>query len=137
LFDNGLRDAINNPAQAYLLSASYVDNLPLDDNFQFALEVASEAQIAFLATDPDQEAIAESRSALYEALSEQFDADTLIQLQVLLASIDLWEAETLGYTDSASWEATQELLITMGSLSNEIELSDAYTNEFVPTLMED
>ena len=137
LFDNGLRDAINNPAEAYLLSVNYVDNLPLDDDLREALESASESQIEFLATEPNNEAIAESRISLYEALSEQFEAQTLIQFQVLLASIELWETEILGYTDAISWEITQELLITMGSLSNEIELDNAYTNAFVPSSMDD
>lgn len=132
MFDRGLRDSINNPAEAYLLSALYVDNLPLDDEFRTALEEASEAQIEFLATNPNREAIAQSRVDLYQSLSQQFDADMLIQFQVLLASIDLWDAEQLGYTDPASWEATQDLLITMDSLSNEIDLEDAYTNQFVP-----
>lgn len=137
MFDRGLRDSINNPAEAYLLSASYVDNLPLDDDFRTALEDASEAQIEFLATNPDREAIAQSRVDLYDSLRAQFDANTLIQFQVLLATIDLWDAEQLGYTDPASWEATQELLITMESLPNELDLEDAYTNQFVPDAQED
>ncbi|MBZ0277118.1 MAG: ABC transporter substrate-binding protein, partial [Anaerolineae bacterium] len=78
-FDAGLRDAINNPAEAYLLSVKYVDNLPLDDAFKSALEAEAAAQDIFLSSGPDRDAIAASRAALLERLSAQFDAETLLQ----------------------------------------------------------
>jgi NitT/TauT family transport system substrate-binding protein len=52
--------------------------------------------------------------------------------EVLEASLDLWEAETLGYTDAASWDRTQEILLEMGLLDEPIEnLAAAYSNEFI------
>jgi len=41
-FDHGVRDAINNPAEAYLLSAKYIDGLPLTDDLKTALKKTSE-----------------------------------------------------------------------------------------------
>ncbi len=52
--------------------------------------------------------------------------------EVLEASLDLWRAETLGYTEAATWERTEELLLEMGLLDEPVvDLEDAYTNEFI------
>lgn len=51
---------------------------------------------------------------------------------VLDASLPLWEADTPGVTDPASWQQTQEVLLQMGFLDQPVDnLEDAYTNEFV------
>lgn len=132
-FEQGLNDAVNNPAEAYLLSLPYVDNLPASDEFIAALTEASEAQVEFLATDPSDEEIAQSRADLYAQLSEEFESAELLQLQVLLATIDLWVAETLGETDPASWFTTALVLQDMGILTEEASLEGAYTNDYLPT----
>jgi NitT/TauT family transport system substrate-binding protein len=51
---------------------------------------------------------------------------------VLLASLDFWRADTLGLTEEASWQRTQDLLIEMGLLDKPVtDLPAAFTNEFV------
>ncbi|MFQ5398022.1 MAG: ABC transporter substrate-binding protein [Anaerolineae bacterium] len=51
---------------------------------------------------------------------------------VLEASLSMWEAKTLGQTDIASWENTQELLLNIGLLDAPVEnLEAAFTNEFI------
>lgn len=134
-FDRALADVINNPAAAYLLSVPFVDGLPLSDELQVALEVEAEMQREFLATAPDADAITASRDAMLARLGAEFAPEELIQLRVLLATIPLWEAETLGATDAESWQVTQDVLIFMEVLGAEIDLSAAYTNDFVPGLM--
>jgi NitT/TauT family transport system substrate-binding protein len=134
-FHKGLRDTINNPAEAYLLSAKYIDGLPLTDDLKAALEVQSAAVQDIWNADPQmtREAAKDARTALYTGLSGTFDTTTLLQMQVLLASIDLWDADRLGYSDESSWDVTQDTLVSMGLLSAPAStLSDAYTNEFVP-----
>lgn len=131
-FDAGLRDVINNPAQAYLFSAAYVENLPMTDAFRTALEATAVAQAEFLATNPNRAAVAESRAALLEGLAAEFDEPTLIQFRVLLATIDLWDADRLGYSEASSWDVTQRVLIDMEFLKEPIDLSLAFTDEFVP-----
>jgi hypothetical protein len=42
-----------------------------------------------------------------------------------------YQVEPYGYTDPASWENMQSLLIKMGLLSAELDLSAAFTNEFI------
>jgi NitT/TauT family transport system substrate-binding protein len=140
-FDAGLRDAINNPAEAYLLSASYVEGLLTDEiaDFRAALEAAAAAQTEFLSTNPDREAITASRAAMRETLGAQFGNAALLQFDVLLASIALWDAEQLGYSDSTAWEAMQDTLLVITDavsgtpiLAEATDLAGAFTNEFVP-----
>lgn len=118
-FDRALADTIANPAEAYLLSAAYIENLPLSDEFTSALtEIASESENQ----DAEQ----------YDALSESFTAEELLQLQVLLATLDLWEADQMGFSDPESWQATQDALLAANAVSEEIDLEAAFTNEFLP-----
>jgi NitT/TauT family transport system substrate-binding protein len=52
--------------------------------------------------------------------------------EVLEASLEMWEAETLGYTEAATWDRTQEILLEMGLLDEPVEnLDAAYSNEFI------
>lgn len=127
-YDSGLHDTINNPAEAYLLSAAHVDGLPMPDDLRAVLEREAAA------AEPldSVEARAQYRADLLETLNAETDGTALLQFEVLLRSIDMWDAERLGYSDMASWEVTQETLISMGLLAAPIDLSAAFTNEFVP-----
>jgi NitT/TauT family transport system substrate-binding protein len=131
-YNDALALTINNPAQAYLLSASLIEGLPLSDDLETALELLAEQQTTFLETEPDTETLYASHQAMYETLAAQFDADTLIQFQVLLASIPLWNAEQLGYSDLASWENMQDTLIALEQLGEPVDLESIFTNEFLP-----
>lgn len=135
-FNSALALTINNPARAYLMSASYIEGLPLSDEFGAALEALAEEQDTFLASNPEREAVAESRLAMYESLVEDFDADTLLQFEILLASIELWDAEQLGVTDADSWVNMQDTLLALGHLTDAVELENLYTNEFLPEVDE-
>lgn len=51
---------------------------------------------------------------------------------VLDASLPLWEAEQLGYTDAAAWQETHDVLLEMGLLESPLNnLDQMYTNEFI------
>ena len=128
-----LQAVIDNPAAAYLASLKHVDSLPVDEALQNALESAAERQDEFLASNPARDDIAESRRQLAFELSERFDGAALTQLHVLLNTIELWDAERLGYSELASWEAMRDTLDFMGFLDDDIDnLQDAFTNKFVP-----
>ncbi len=58
-------------------------------------------------------------------------ADATIQQQVLATSITFWQAEKLGYSDPTAWENMQQVLLKMGLLSQPLDLSQAFTNEFI------
>lgn len=135
-FNAGLRDTINNPAEAYLLSAKYVDNLVPSDLFGDVLEIAAGDQTQFLAEVPSRDDITASRATMLETLSGQFEAADLLQFQVLLNTIYLWDTDQLGYSDIVSWETAQETLLTMGFLEETTDLTAAFTNDFLPAVEE-
>lgn len=60
------------------------------------------------------------------------------RMNVLQASLGLWQAETLGLTAPASWEKTEEILIASGLLDAPVaDLEAAYTNRFVLAIAEE
>lgn len=59
-------------------------------------------------------------------------ADPTIQKAVLNASIDLWQADRMGYSEPQSWSNMQDVLLQMGLLSSTLDLEQAFTNQFVP-----
>ncbi len=76
--------------------------------------------------DPDR---AFEVSKKYVENLDQADQD--IQREVLDASIAFWRAEQPGYTAPQAWENMQAILLDMGLLSQELDLTKAYTNEFI------
>ncbi|MDX2163469.1 MAG: ABC transporter substrate-binding protein [bacterium] len=135
-YHNGLRDVIQNPAQAYLISAAYVENLPLTDADRAVLENGSDMATTFIAgtltPDANIEQFAAFHAQLADTLIPQLSQDAAVQFRILLNTIDLWMAERLGYTDPESWETTAQTLITMGFLDEIPDLAGAYTNDFLP-----
>jgi NitT/TauT family transport system substrate-binding protein len=83
-----LKYTIENPDEAYALSATYIPN--------FA------------------------------------DLDEAVQKKVLATSIEMWKADHLGYSDSQAWENMQGVLLEMGLITEKMDLSKTFTNEFVP-----
>jgi NitT/TauT family transport system substrate-binding protein len=59
-------------------------------------------------------------------------ADQSVQTAVLDASIGFWRADRLGYSDPQSWTNMQDVLLEMGLISQALNLSQAFTNEFLP-----
>ena len=60
----------------------------------------------------------------------ELDAD--VQKEILEISIEQWKAERLGYSDPQAWENMQNVLLEMGLVTEEMDLSKAFTNEFIP-----
>ena len=60
------------------------------------------------------------------------ELDANVQQQVLEVSIEQWKAERLGYSDPQAWENMQNVLLDMGLIAEPLDLSNAFTNEFVP-----
>jgi len=136
-FDQALQDSIANPAEAYLLSLPYVESLPNDESLLAALATAADDQAAWLADHPDTDLAARAarRAEILAQLKEQFNPNDLIQFEVLLATIDLWDADQLGLTDADSWAQTQDVLLQMGFMEAPLDdLAAAYTNDFLPSV---
>jgi NitT/TauT family transport system substrate-binding protein len=59
-------------------------------------------------------------------------ADQAVQKQVLLTSIEFWKADQLGYSDPTAWQNTEKVLLDMGSLKKSLDVSQAFSNGFIP-----
>lgn len=59
-------------------------------------------------------------------------ADTSVQKQVLATSMDLWKTNHLGYTDPKAWTNMQDILLKMGLLKQPLDLSKAFSNDYLP-----
>lgn len=129
-FDAGSRYVIANPAQAYLHSLNYVENLPASDEFLAALRD--------LATDPEASfGTPEARAESLAALTEQFGTAEVSQFAVLMATLPLWEGdgETLGITLPEQWELTRDVLAEIGSVPADLDLTNVSVESFIPDVL--
>jgi NitT/TauT family transport system substrate-binding protein len=58
-------------------------------------------------------------------------ADEAVQKEVLSTSIAIWNTDPPGASDAQAWENMQATLIDMGLLKAPLDLSKAYTNEYI------
>ena len=58
-------------------------------------------------------------------------SDEKVQKKVLATSIEFWKTDAIGRSNPQAWENMQKLLLDMGLLKQPLDLSKAYTNEFV------
>lgn len=58
--------------------------------------------------------------------------DDAVEKKVLAATIEMWKTNRIGYSDPAAWETMQKTLQDAKLLAQPLDLSQAYTNEFVP-----
>ena len=54
-----------------------------------------------------------------------------VQKEILKVSIEYWKAGPLGESDPKAWENMQKVLLNMGLVAQKINLSQAFTNDFV------
>ncbi|MCX6078909.1 MAG: ABC transporter substrate-binding protein [Chloroflexi bacterium] len=79
-------------------------------------------------TDPD--AAYEISKKYVENLAQ---IDPLVQKQILGTSIEQWRAPILGKSDVVAWENMQKVLLDMKLYSDPLDLTKAFTNDFLPT----
>ncbi len=80
-----------------------------------------------------QDALADPAEAY--ALSKPFIEglqDEAVEQQVLAATLALWKADRLGQTNPQAWENMQATLLDAQLLTAPLDLTQAYTNAFVP-----
>jgi NitT/TauT family transport system substrate-binding protein len=59
-------------------------------------------------------------------------ADTATQKEILSRSIDLWKTDHIGYSVPQAWQNMQQTLLTMGLVKQPLDLTKAFTNQFIP-----
>ncbi len=59
-------------------------------------------------------------------------ADQKTQKQVLLNSIEMFKTDHYGFSKPEAWQNMQNILLKMGLLSQPLDLSQAFTNEYLP-----
>lgn len=75
--------------------------------------------------DPD--AAYQTSLNFVDGLSE----DDEVQKNVLQLSLEFWETDQLGYSESQAWENMQTVLLEMDLLAAPLNLEEAFTNEFI------
>jgi NitT/TauT family transport system substrate-binding protein len=58
-------------------------------------------------------------------------SDETLQKKILAASIALWQADPPGQSDPQAWENMQAVLMNMGSYAEPLDLSQAFSNDFI------
>ena len=58
-------------------------------------------------------------------------ADQAVQQEILSATMEYWRSDPLGSSQPDAWENMQNTLLNMGLLSEPLDLSRAFTNEFI------
>jgi NitT/TauT family transport system substrate-binding protein len=59
-------------------------------------------------------------------------SDKQLQMQILMNSIEVWKTSTPGVTDPKAWENMQSILLKMGMLSQPLDLTSAFSNNYLP-----
>lgn len=59
-------------------------------------------------------------------------ADLKTQKQVLLNSIEMFKTDHYGFSKPEAWQNMQNILLKMGLLNQSLDLSQAFTNEYLP-----
>lgn len=87
---------------------------------------------AFLRALADTIADPEGAYEICKKYVENLDqADQTVQRRILEASIRFWQGDRPGYADPQAWQNMQAILLDMGLISQELDVNEAYTNQFV------
>lgn len=79
------------------------------------------------AADPD-----EAYQICLSYVENLADADESVQREILAESIKLWQTDQPGFSDPVGWENMQFVLLDMGLLDESQDLSQAYSNDYLP-----
>ena len=87
---------------------------------------ATQRGIAYTLANPD-----EAFAICAQFVDGLMQSDQVVQREIFDTSLKFWKTDQLGVSDPVAWENMQEVLLDMGMLTTPLDLSKAYTNEFV------
>lgn len=119
-----LADYMQLPANGIVSSEMTIKNEP---ELVKSMARALARGIADAIANPDE--AYESSLKYVENLKDQ---DKDVQMQVLKTSIEFWQADRIGSSDPQAWENMNDLLVKMKLIPVPVDLSKAFTNEFIP-----
>jgi len=136
---------VNEPVQLRALGYD-IDVLAVADYMQLASNgiISNEETIA---NDPDlvQRMVTAARRGLADTIADPVTAFEICkkyvegldstneetQMEILRTSIELWRNDVLGEISPTAWENMQNVLLQMDLLKQPLNLSEAYTNQFI------
>ncbi len=59
-------------------------------------------------------------------------ADQAVQMKVLTTSMDLWQAQRLGFSQPQAWQNMKDIMVQMGLVQSSLDGTKAYSNQFIP-----
>lgn len=74
----------------------------------------------------------EALAIVVQAIPEAGGSNLKMTEAVLQATMDLWKSPHLGYVDPAAWAASYKFMKDAGFIKTEFDITQAYTNKFVP-----
>lgn len=95
-----------------------------------AMTAATLQGIRFTQQNPDE--AFEICKKYVDNLAELSDEEQQVQRRVLEASIALYHVEQNGATELQTWQNMQNILLDMGLLTEELDLNQVYSNDFLP-----
>jgi NitT/TauT family transport system substrate-binding protein len=67
-----------------------------------------------------------------ETLAQADASQTEVQKQVLATSSEFWKTEKPGFSQREAWENMQQVLLDMGLLKEVLDVTKAFTNDYLP-----
>jgi NitT/TauT family transport system substrate-binding protein len=86
---------------------------------------ATQRGIAYTLANPD-----EAFAICAQFVEGLMQGDQVTQRAIFDTSLEFWKTKQLGVSDPVAWENMQEVLLTMGMLTQPLDMSKAFTNEF-------
>lgn len=110
-----------------ITSQMMIDNNP---DLVRAMTEATLQGIRFTQQNPDE--AFEICKKYVDNLADLSDEEQQVQRRVLDASIALYHVEQNGATEQQTWQNMQNILLDMGLLTEELDLDQVYSNDFLP-----
>jgi NitT/TauT family transport system substrate-binding protein len=86
---------------------------------------ATQRGIAYTLANPD-----EAFAICAQFVEGLMQGDQVTQRAIFDTSLEFWKTKQLGISDPIAWENMQEVLLSMGMLTQPLDMSQAFTNEF-------